>query len=56
MRALTVGLIGAAALAAGLLIVRETREETPGPRARDIPAGESQPASISLDRIRELGY
>ena len=56
MRALTVGLIGAAALAAGLLIVREVRDETALPRAKDIPAGESQPASISLDRIRALGF
>ena len=56
MRVFTVGLISAAALAAGLLLVREAREEIQAPRARDIPAGENQPATISLDRIRELGY
>ena len=56
MRVITVGLISAAALAAGLLLVREARDEIQAPRARDIPAGETQPATISLDRIRELGY
>lgn len=56
MRVFTVGLISAAALAAGLLLVREARDEIQAPRARDIPAGENQPATISLDRIRELGY
>lgn len=56
MRALTVGLIGAAALAAGLLLVREIRAEDPAPRDREVPAGENQPTTISLDRIRALGY
>lgn len=56
MRALTVGLIGAAALAAGLLLVREVRDDERAPRARDVPAGETHPATISLDRIRAQGY
>lgn len=56
MRALTLGLIGAAALAAGVLLVREVRDEDRTPRARDIPAGETQPTTISLDRIRAQGY
>lgn len=56
MRALTVGLIGAAALAAGLLIVREVQDPERSPRPREIPAGESQPATISLERIRAQGY
>lgn len=55
MRALTVGLISAAALAAGILLIREARPDEAEPRARTIPAGETQPATISLDRIRELG-
>lgn len=56
MRALTVGLIGAAALAAGLLIVREVRDPESSPRPSVIPAGENQPATISLERIRARGY
>lgn len=56
MRALTVGLIGVAAVAAGLLLVREVRDDERAPRVRDIPAGETQPAVLSLDRIRAQGY
>ena len=57
MRNLTIGLIGAAALAAGLLLIRQPREEDAAlPRAKDTPAGESLPGTISLDRIRALGY
>lgn len=57
MRTLTVGIIGAAALAAGLLLVRQQKEIEPHPeRPQAVPAGETLPASISLERIRELGY
>lgn len=55
MRPITAGLIGAAALAAGLLLVRQVREEDAKP-PRVVPAGETQPATISLERIRSLGY
>lgn len=55
MRALTVGLLSAAALAAGLLLIREARPDRQEPRVRNIPAGETQPADFSLDRLRELG-
>jgi hypothetical protein len=55
IRSFTVGLLGAAALAAGLLLVRQQKEpETERPSS--VPAGETQPATISLDRIRALGY
>ena len=57
MRTLTVGLLGAAALAAGLLLVRQQRlvpEQLEGPK--EVPAGESHPGQISLERIRALGY
>jgi hypothetical protein len=55
IRSFTVGLLGAAALAAGLLLVRQQKEpETDRPSS--VPAGETQPATISLDRIRALGY
>lgn len=56
MRAITVGIISAAALAAGLLLVREIRGQEPTVRDREIPAGENQPSTLSLDRIRALGY
>lgn len=56
MRALTVGLIGAAALVAGLLIVREVQDPERSHRPTVIPAGESEPATISLERIRARGY
>jgi len=58
-RTLTFGLLGAAALAVGLLLVRQQRDhEVVGSLvgSQDIPAGESQPGTISLDRIRAVGY
>ncbi|HSG09662.1 MAG TPA: hypothetical protein VLA36_14975 [Longimicrobiales bacterium] len=56
MRTLTLGLIGAAALAAGILLVRQTREpEETASRVREDPAGETTQGVISLDRIRALG-
>lgn len=55
IRTLAVGLIGAAALAAGMLLIRQHRQvETPA--LTDVPPGESVPAEISLERLRELGY
>ena len=56
MRALTVGLIGAAALVAGLLIVREVQDPERSSRPQQITSGESHPGTISLDRIRAQGY
>jgi len=56
MRALTVGLIGAAALVAGILIVREIRSDDDSPRSRELRAGETEPSFLSLERIRSLGY
>lgn len=50
-----VGLVGAAALAAGLALVRQTRkDEFEHPRL--VPPGETQPVVISPERIRALGY
>ena len=54
IRALTLGIVGAAALAAGLLLVRQ--REVAMERPTVVPAGESQPAVISLDRIRAQGF
>jgi len=54
MKNFAIGLIGAAALATTILLVRQQKELEPkSPRL--IPAGETQPTSISLERIRELG-
>jgi len=54
MRTLTYSLLGAAALAAGLLLVRQQKLVEPE-RPKMVPAGETIPAVISLDRLRELG-
>jgi len=56
MRTLTVGLLGTVALAAGLFLARNQRLTPRFERSRDVPAGETRPARISLDRIRALGY
>ena len=54
MRKFAVGLLSAAALATTILLVRQQKQvETQTVQA--IPAGESEPATISLARIRELG-
>ncbi len=55
LRTLTVGLLGAAAIAAGLILVRQPRDPDPD-RPTDVPPGETHPSTISLDRIRALGY
>ncbi len=54
MKKLTIGLLGAAALATTILLVRQQKEvDAKDPRL--VPAGETQPTTISLERIRELG-
>lgn len=53
---LALGLLGAVAVAAGLLLARQQRSVE---RPRDhgtVPAGETQPAEISLEKLRSLGY
>ena len=54
MKSFTLGLLGVAALATTILLVRQQRDASKD--AILIPAGESQPAAISLERIRELGH
>lgn len=54
MKNFAIGLLGAAALATTILLVRQQKEvELKVPRM--LPAGESQATPISLERIRELG-
>ena len=57
MRTLTAGLLGAAAVAASLVLLRQPKQP---PRVQEVqevvPAGEKVPARISLERLRELGY
>lgn len=54
MKSFTLGLLGAAALATTILLVRQSKDATQS-EPRVIPAGETQPSTISLERIRELG-
>jgi hypothetical protein len=51
------GLLGAAAIAVGLIALRQPRitDEQESMDERIVPAGERVPSQISLDRIRELG-
>ncbi|MDX1495526.1 MAG: hypothetical protein R3253_15770 [Longimicrobiales bacterium] len=55
MKSFTLGLLGAAALATTILLVRQTSKDALQGEPRVIPAGETQPGAISLERIRELG-
>jgi len=54
IRKVTLGILGAAAAVASLLVIRQTKQITPK-EAADVPAGETVPGNISLDRLRELG-
>jgi len=54
MRTLTYSLLGAAALAAGLILVRQ-QKLVEDERPKIVPAGETVPATISLEKLRELG-
>jgi hypothetical protein len=55
IRTFFVSLLGAAALATGLVILNQKGPE-PLPKKRDSHAGERQPGTISLERLRKLGY
>ena len=54
MRKLTYSILGAAAIAASVLLVRQQKTDE-DERPRVVPAGETVPAVIELDRLRELG-
>ncbi len=54
MKKLTLGLLGAAAVATTILLVRQQKEVAPK-ESRLVPAGETKPTELSLERIRELG-
>jgi hypothetical protein len=62
MQKIAASLVGAAAVGASLLALRPLRIDAPShpatkpsPGPRTIPAGETVPAHISLERLRELG-
>ena len=56
IRTLAVSLMSAAAVAAGLVLIRGVRHENVEQIAESIvPAGETVPSTISLERLRELG-
>lgn len=49
---LTLGIVGAAAVVAGLLLVRQQKQSQP---KQAVPEAESASGSITLERMRELG-
>ena len=52
IRKLTLGLVGAAAVAAGLLLMRQQKQTQPKELAAEV---ESATGAITLERMRELG-
>jgi hypothetical protein len=56
VRTLTVSLLGAAAVAASLLLLRQQREDETRVMPRVVPPGETLPSEISLERLRERGF
>ena len=55
MKKFTLGLLGALAVATTVLLVRQQKEVEGGKETRLVPAGETKPSELSLERIRELG-
>jgi hypothetical protein len=56
IRKFTISLIGAAAVAASILLVRQQKQITPQESADGLTPGEATQAQVlSLDRLRELG-
>lgn len=56
IRKFTVSLIGAAALAAGLVLLRQgANRGSQHATVDEVPPGETIPGRIELDRLRELG-
>jgi hypothetical protein len=55
IRTLIVSIIGVAAVTAGLVLFRQ-QKQVGAPVLKQVPAGESVPGTISLERLRELGY
>lgn len=51
---MTLGMLGAAAVMASLLLIRQQKEIEPKEVAEVAP-GETVPGAISLERLRELG-
>ena len=56
MKKITFGLLGAMALATTIVMVRQQKQVVEPPKPDLVPAGETQPATISLERIREAGF
>ena len=54
MRKLTYSILGVAAVAASIFLVRQ-QKGVDVERPRVVPAGETVPAVIELERLRELG-
>ena len=52
IRNLTLGIVGAAALAAGLLLMRQQKQTQP---KEAVAEAENAKSTISLERMRELG-
>lgn len=57
IRKFTVSLIGTAALATGLVLLRQgtNRTQPHAAAVQEVPPGETMPGIIELDRLRELG-
>ncbi len=54
LKRMTMGLLGAAAVAASVLLIRSQKEEQDH-ATEVVPPGESVPSEIHLDKLRELG-
>ena len=57
IRKITVSLLGTAALAAGLVLLRQghSRPEPSTAPVEEVPPGETVPGQIKLEKLRELG-
>ena len=56
IRKISVSLLGTAALAAGLILLRgNSQPESEAVTVDEVPPGETVPGQIRLDKLRELG-
>jgi len=55
LKRMSLGFLGAFAVAASVMLIRGQREETPRQAKAVVPAGETVPGGIELERLRELG-
>ena len=56
IKTLVGSLVAAAAITAGVLLLRQQQKPAGEASLKQVPAGETVPRTVSQERLRELGY